>query len=387
MLSNIKIWTNNVNCILPLSGLKPTDAVNINFINQQLFVYAKRFRYTSWAINIDYELNSFFNIINTNIYKYSWSKPLKTPFKFKSAKNFNLRLSAQVYTYSIDSSSNAFISSINKYTFNSNYDLINIISLYRNNIINNFKNDSYLVYTKYLYNTIRVKYLYKQQTAVNTNVKDVYFKRYRFTPGYMSFWRRARLFYKNINQLNFRYQKKLTNYLKNMKILNTYLLNINCFSLTLILYNTQLCYSYEVIYLLLNKGAIFLNNTVCKKNILVSFGDYICVRISWKYYILYFFKADWINQLDLIFEKKFLRYLKSQIPKSFEKTPKMRFSKKLFSFTLYWIFFFTKIEVDFLVLSCCLIHWDYTHIVFNQLKLYFFNKIGITKLYNWKYIT
>lgn len=214
-----------------------------------------------------------------------------------------------------------------------------------------------------------------------------YIKKIKFKPGYMTFWREARSVFKEVLNLNFKYQKRLTNYiLKFNKILKFNLYLNNEMSLRNVLQRCRFFFDWNTSDFFLSQGLFYVNGSPCFNYYFQLYvGDFIQMIVHLKYYILYRWLSHWITkkrQKIKIKTKKKLTISTSDEDKTrTNKYPKwILFNKNLCDDIAKFF------EIDFFTLSVFVIYEPFT---WRDLNLYshFANRFSIINMYNWKYIT
>jgi hypothetical protein len=203
----------------------------------------------------------------------------------------------------------------------------------------------------------------------------------------MTLWREARVVFKQILNLTFKYQYKLTRYLfKYNKILKFKIFMSNEMSLINILIRSRFFFDWATTNLFLNAGLIFVNGVNSyKKTLQLYRGDFIQMIINLKYYIFYRWLLHWINK------KKIKLRIKTKKKSAIIATEEDKTKTKLYP---KWILSNKNIiddmpkflEIDFLTLSIFVIFEPFAWEDLNVYSTYT-NRFNIINMYNWKYIT
>jgi hypothetical protein len=128
-----------------------------------------------------------------------------------------------------------------------------------------------------------------------------FIKKIKFKPGYMTFWRESRSTLKEIMNLNFRYQYRLTNYINKLNKLNRFSLFINNeMSLHNILVRSRFVFDWETALIFIKNGIIWVNGLNWYRTTTQLYvGDLIQLTINLKYYISYRWYVSWIEKKKL----------------------------------------------------------------------------------------
>lgn len=219
------------------------------------------------------------------------------------------------------------------------------------------------------------------------NENFFFIKKIKFKPGYMTFWREARSVFKEILNLNFKYQYKLTNYLsKYKKTLKFKIFISNEMTLLNILVRSRFFFDWTTTELFLKNNLIFVNgNNNYKLTSQIYSGDLIQMIVTHKYYILYRWFFHWISKkktkLKIKTKKKLALILTDE-----DKTKTKTYPKWILSNRNIIDDSAKFLEIDFLTLSVVVLYepisWEDLNIYSSQ-----WSRLGITNMYNWKYIT
>ena len=215
---------------------------------------------------------------------------------------------------------------------------------------------------------------------------DINIKKIKFKPGYSIVWRESRLVLKKILNLNFIYQKKLTNYiLRYKKFIQFNSFFFDNFKLINVIIFSKIITDYNILLNLIKNGFIYINGCLTINPFFYLFkNDFIQLIISKKYYIFYKFF------LNLLYLKKIR--LKSKNQKKLNNIYLETAKQKNNSFS-WWILDNKNIfldvskfiEIDYFTLSIFFLN---DKSFFNNLNWDNFlqNKNSILNMYNWKYI-
>lgn len=223
---------------------------------------------------------------------------------------------------------------------------------------------------------------------INEKTNSSFFiKKIKFKPGYMTFWREARQVFKEILNLSFKYQYKLTRYIfKYNKILKFNLFLSTEMGLKNILVRSRFFFDWATADYFIKNGLIFINGFNCSNlNFQLFIGDLIQLLISLKYYILYRWFSHWINRKKLklkIKTKKKLTFIMSEEDKIKTRTyPKWILSNRNITDDIA-----KYMEVDFLTLSIFIVYEPFK---WEDLNIYstLWTRFSVINMYNWKYIT
>jgi len=214
--------------------------------------------------------------------------------------------------------------------------------------------------------------------------------RIRFRPGYQRLWRFARTALKEMLQIKFTYQHRLTRYLMRFSIRSQsfYLSYAESSALKIIMFS-KLLPDTKTLNLFFAHRLIFLNGSnLSNLEELINVNDIIQLTVSVWYYIFY----RWLMNWTVLRVKKLKRLIYRKGLATSKQLMKVRKQKS--QYTPNWIFNIRYdisdvkpfLEVDYFTLSVYMIYDPYL------LNTYTFNTLNesrtnIYRLYNWKYIT
>lgn len=331
-----------------------------------------------------YITEGFLNNFSTDFYSYTVKKKY---FSF-ALKNDTQKYIIKRY---IKSTSVFYTNKANKskkLNFVSNLE--NNYFLFEKNLLNFKSNLSNL--GSFLANHPHLSSLdWKDQISESVDIENTNFnffiKKIKFKPGYMTFWREARTIFKEILNLNIKYQHRLTKYLIKFNKILKFNLYINTeMSFRNIIQRSRFFFDWNTSEFFLNKGVFFINGTSCyNKTTQLYAGDLIQMIIHAKYYIFYKWLSHWITKKKLKLKLKTKKKL-TILTTDEDKTRTKVFPK--------WILFDRNLnddcakflEIDFFTLSIFVVYEPFT---WRDLNTYstLWTRYSVINMYNWKYIT
>jgi hypothetical protein len=203
----------------------------------------------------------------------------------------------------------------------------------------------------------------------------------------MRFWRESRSIFKEIMNLNCKYQYRLTKYfIKFKKILKFNIYLNNEMSLLNVLLRSRFFFDWQTTNFFLKNGFIFVNGVnYYNSQLQIYAGDFIQTFIHLKYYISYRWLAHWINKKKIklkIRTKKKLIFSDSEEDKLRTKTyPRwILTNRNIIEDSAKYL------EIDFYTMSIFVV---YEPFLWTDLNIYsiMWTRFSIINMYNWKYIT
>lgn len=218
------------------------------------------------------------------------------------------------------------------------------------------------------------------------NYFSYFIRKIKFKPGYMTFWREARSILKEILNLQFKYQRKLTRYLNKFnKILKfTLFLNIEM-SLKNILIRSRFFFDWSLCNFFFKNNLIFVNGCGCNnENFQLYAGDFIQMPVNVKYYVLHKWLTNSINKKKLKLKIKTKKKLAIIITEE-DKTKSHTYPKWILSNKNITNDVAKFLEIDFFSLSIFIIYEPFS---WQDLDVYSTNwtRFSVINMYNWKYI-
>lgn len=220
---------------------------------------------------------------------------------------------------------------------------------------------------------------------------EFFIPRVRFRPGYQRIWRIARHSLKELLNLKYRYQHRLTTHLMYYRQEHRHRLDALEMSAGRMILSSRLLPDLKAVNIFLTNGFIFVNGVLLKNSTFRIFvNDLIQLIISFRYYILFKWLTNWTTVRVRKLRK--LIYRKGLAARaSWGGVEKLRKIKSYY--TPKWISHLTYdipgvkafLEVDYFTLSAYLIYDPFLTTRLNTTNLYN-NRRKIYRLYNWKYI-
>lgn len=219
---------------------------------------------------------------------------------------------------------------------------------------------------------------------------EVRIPRIRFRPGYQRIWRHARVAIKELLNLKYIYQYRLTRYLMRFsRFLGTYSIFSSDFSIKRVMLYSRLLPDTSTFNLFLQNRLVYINGLYASApESIVYVNDILQLIVSRWYYIF----SRWISNWSLIRLKRFKKLIFRKGSPYRYKLMKQRKTRS--AHTPNWIhnirYEFSDIkpylEVDFFTLSAIYIYEPHYLNIF-PISDVFEQRHFIYRLYNWKYIT
>lgn len=130
---------------------------------------------------------------------------------------------------------------------------------------------------------------YKTSKPSSGFSKVVRIKRIRFKPGYSRQWRKSRKDFQELNNLNFRYQYRLTRHIVNIyrkkEWKGVYYKKLEAFN---ILSSCLFTPDTDTLRIYFNSKWVFVNGYLCENpKLMLNVGDILQLVVHLKYYISY----------------------------------------------------------------------------------------------------
>lgn len=226
--------------------------------------------------------------------------------------------------------------------------------------------------------------------AANAPRRDISIERIRFKPGYQRLWRRFRLALAESIGRRYIYQQQLTRYLgKHARKSRQRAYYTRESTLRNVMLYSRLIPDLALLYTLFSNKVIFVNHRLLSTcQMFVYKNDFIQLEITTWFYIFSKWMLLWTRARNNKFKR--LVYKKSLSGKY--KVMKQRKQKS--RYTPKWIFLVdfdfidvkSFLEVDYLTLSFFIVY-DFRFFSFYKPERFTEEKVGLYRLYNWKYIT
>jgi hypothetical protein len=203
----------------------------------------------------------------------------------------------------------------------------------------------------------------------------------------MSLWREARAVFKEILNLNFKYQHRLTKLLlKFNKIIKFKLFILTEMTLRNIVTRSRFFFDWNTSEFFINQGLFFVNGCSCYNySTQLYVGDLVQMLVHAKYYILY----KWLSSWNI--RKKLKLKIKTKKKLNISNSDEDKTKTKVFPT---WVLFNRNLtddsakflEIDFFTLSVFII---YEPLSWKDLNPYsaIWTRYSVANMYNWKYIT